>query len=157
MTLFVSLHDPDKAKAFNFTSDGRDMASLAFSNGNHAVTLYTGNRALAHDLAQVFEMHAKDSPFLGLLDLLLTAENDPNRDTIADLARAAQFHADACCPVCGQYRPDEDEWHEIDGQVMCASCCDDEAAKYAEMHAHTPGAAELRRPGLAVYAMTEGL
>lgn len=157
MTLFVSLHDPDKAEAFNFTSDGRDMASLAFSSGNHAVTLYTGNRALARDLAQVFEMHAKDSGFLGLLDLLLTAADDPNRDTLADLFRGVAFFHAACCPVCGQYRPDDDEWREIDGRLMCASCCDDEAAKYAEMHAHTPSAAELRRPGVAVYAMTEGL
>lgn len=157
MTLMVGLHGPDKAEALNFTSDGREMASVTFSEGDRGVTLFTDNRALAHDLAQVFEMHAKDSPFLGLLDLLLTAENDPNRDTIADFVRAAQFHADACCPACGQYRPDDDEWREIDGRLMCASCCDDEAAKYAEMHAHAPSAAELRRPGLAVYAMTEGL
>ena len=157
MTLVVSLHDPDKAKAFSFTCHGREMASVTFSDGDQGVTLFTEKRALAHDLAQVFEMHAKDSPFLGLLDLLLTAADDPNRDTLADLFRGvAYFHA-ACCPVCGQYRPDDDEWREIDGRLMCASCCDDEAAKYAEMHAHAPSAADLRRPGLAIYAMTEGL
>ena len=120
MSLMVSLHDPDKARAFSFTSDGRDMASVTFSNGAHEVKIYTGNRALAHDLAQVFEMRAKDSGFLGLLDLLLTAADDPNRDTISDLARALQIHADACCQVCGQYRPDEDEWREIDSGTTFA-------------------------------------
>ena len=143
MTLVVNLHDPDKAEAFNFTHDGRKMASVTFSDGDQGVTLFTEKRALAHDLAQVFEMHAKDSPFLGLLDLLLTAESDPSRDTLADLARAVQFRADAICPACGQYRPDEDEWHEIDGHLMCASCCDEEAARHgADMEAARLDAAD---------------
>ena len=143
MSLVVSLHDPDKADAFSFTSGGRDMASLVFSGGNQAVTLYTGNRALARDLAQVFEMHAKDSGLLGLLDLMLTAADDPNRDTLADLALAVQIVAEDCCPVCGQYRPDEDEWHEIDKRLMCASCCDEEADRHgADMAAARLDAAD---------------
>ena len=84
----------------------------------------------ASDLAQVFNLHAKPSPFLDLLDLLLTAADDPNRDTLADLALAVQIVAEDCCQVCGQYRPDEDEWFEIDGRHMCASCCNEEADRH---------------------------
>ena len=143
MSLVVNLHDPDKAEAFNFTHDGRKMASVTFSDGDQGVTLFTEKRALAHDLAQVFEMHAKDSPFLGLLDLLLTAESDPSRDTLADLACAVQFRAEATCPACGQYRPDEDEWHEIDGRHMCEACADEEAARHgADMEAARLDAAD---------------
>ena len=97
----------------------------------------------ASDLAQVFNMHAKDSQFLGLLDKFLTAADDPNRDTFADLSRGvASFHA-ACCPACGLYRPDEDYWADIDGRLMCASCADDEAARHgADMDAARLDAAD---------------
>ena len=154
MTLVVNLRDPDKAEAFNFTHDGRKMASVTFSDGDQGVTLFTEKRALANDLAQVFTMHAKDSPFLGLLDLMLTAADDPNRDTLRDLTHAVMASADACCPVCGQYRPDEDVWLDIDDRHMCEACADEEAA----LHASDLSARDLRgNLGLAVYAMTEGL
>lgn len=131
MSLHVDLHDPDKAALQNFVSGGREMASVRFSVGAHAVTLYTGNRALAADLAQVFEMHGKDSPFLGVLGLLLAAEADPNRDTIFAVYRALNAHRDAICDCCGQYRPDPLEWHEIDNRLLCDDCCDAEAAKHS--------------------------
>lgn len=53
----LSIHDPKLSRVQHFTCEGRDMASLQFSERGEYLSMIFNDVALAEKLAKVFEDH----------------------------------------------------------------------------------------------------
>ena len=124
------------------------------AGGKVHIEMTGGDAALAQMIADLFTAHDGGSGLVKLARVAITAAVNGDAPSIAAVLKMSRnTHAD-CCPVCGVYAPDEaEEWQNNDGKLMCFDC----AAKDVAMHTGDLSARELRRPGVAEYAMAEGL
>lgn len=124
------------------------------AGGKVHIEMTGGDAALAQMIADLFTAHDNGSGLMGLARAAITAATEGTAASIRDVLNLACGYEVDCCPVCGVYTPDEaDEWQNGDGKQMCFDC----ASKDAARHAGDLSARELRRPGVAEYAMAEGL